>query len=276
MPELPEVETVVRTLELQMQHPTITDVHVRWDNIIADPEVSAFCEQIIGQQFLFYDRIGKYLLFTLSDATLIVHLRMEGKFYYEDASFHQDNKHIHVVFDLDNGKQLRYHDVRKFGKMYLYPKGTNLRTTKALRNVGIDAMDPSLSARDLQRVYEKKHGCIKQLLLDQSLIAGIGNIYVDEICFRLRVHPNTHVVFTQAFCEDLLVAMRAVLTKAIAEGGTTIRSYTSSLGVSGRFQLFLDVHMQEGKACPLCQTTIIKTKVKGRGTYVCPHCQKDD
>lgn len=274
MPELPEVETVRKTLELQMGQVQIVSVDVLWPNIIAEPNVEEFKALVKGQTFLEFKRIGKYLIFELSDYHLIAHLRMEGKFFYDTLEHIPPSKHSHVIFHLDNQKVLVYHDVRKFGKMYLYPKSLELSKTKALENVGYDAFDPNLTAIALSKMLEGKRKVLKTMLLDQHFIAGIGNIYADEICFRLKRNPAMVIdTFDVDFCQAIIDATHSVLSKAVEEGGTTIRSYTSSLGVSGRFQLYLQVHMREGETCYTCNDKIKKTKVGGRGTYYCPTCQ---
>lgn len=272
MPELPEVETVRHTLEVQLKHPRITDVQVFWDNIIAQDK-DEFINTCIGKQFSEYRRIGKYLMFKLEDKMLIVHLRMEGKFYILTKDDPLD-KHTHVIFKLDDGRELRYHDTRKFGKMAIYPYNEE-NIYDALKNIGYDAFDERLNALQLYQSWHEKKTLLKAMLLDQKFLAGIGNIYADEICFCCGLHPATRVNrLSKKDFENILFQTRRILSGAISAGGTTIRSYTSSLGVSGRFQLELKVHNRVNEACYVCQNTIIKTKIAGRGTYLCPHCQR--
>ncbi|MEG0468567.1 MAG: DNA-formamidopyrimidine glycosylase [Longicatena sp.] len=274
MPELPEVETVVRTLEHQLQHPTIKDCEVLWDNIIAYPDVDAFKASIKGKSIIDYRRHGKYLLFDLGDMEWVCHLRMEGKFYVQHK---QDpyNSHTHVIFTLDDGRELRYHDTRKFGKMYLYEKLDNYMMYPCFQHIGMDAFDERITADYLYRLLHKKQTVLKAVLLNQGVIAGIGNIYADEICFAMKLHPETKISkLRKKDFEQLIYETRRILGGAIRAGGTTIRSYTSSLGVDGRFQLELKVHALKGEACPLCQTLIQKITVATRGTYFCKTCQK--
>lgn len=272
MPELPEVETVLRTLETQIKDLEILDVEVLWDNIIVNQNAE-FIKQIQGQHFREFQRRGKYLLFVLDESMLIVHLRMEGKFYLLDPSIPRD-KHTHVILHLSDGREMRYHDVRKFGKMALYPLRKDF-DYPMLANIGYDAFDERLSAEELYQKWHKRSGCLKQMLLNQRFLAGIGNIYADEICFSCGLHPSTPVThLNRADFDRILVETRRILRGAIKAGGTTIRSYTSSLGVTGLFQLELKVHQRSGKSCPVCGQEIIKMKVGGRGTYVCVKCQK--
>lgn len=273
MPELPEVETVVRTLEHQLQQVEIIDCRVLWDNIIA-MDTQAFIETIRHKKIQGYHRHGKYLIFDLGSHDFIVHLRMEGKFYVQAPQEPYD-KHTHVIFSLSDGRELRYHDTRKFGKMVLYPKQENYREYPCFAHIGPDAFDEVLCADSLYRMLHKKKTCLKAVLLDQSVMAGIGNIYADEICYAMRMHPETKISHLRKKDFDALITeTRRILSGAIRAGGTTIRSYTSSLGVDGRFQLKLKVHARKGEACPSCQGEIKKITVAGRGTYYCPTCQK--
>lgn len=274
MPELPEVETVIRTLEHQLSHARIIDCEVLWDNIIACPDVDEFINKIRGKQIQAYRRHGKYLLFDLGDYEWVVHLRMEGKFYVQQLHDPYD-KHTHVIFTLEDGRQLRYHDTRKFGRMYLYPKLEDHTQYSCFANIGMDAFDERITSDYLYHLLHKKHTVLKAVLLDQHVMAGIGNIYADEICFAMGMHPETRISrLRKKDFEQLILETRRILSGAIRAGGTTIRSYTSSLGVDGRFQLKLKVHARKGEACPRCQGTIRKIVVATRGTCYCPSCQK--
>ena len=274
MPELPEVQTVLDTLHAQMGHARISDVQVRWARIIhGDPQT--FASLVCGRRIEDYARIGKYLCFDLGDVWWIAHLRMEGKFYLQQPSAPVDARHVHVIFQLEDGRELRYHDTRKFGRMYAYPKQGSLRECPCFARVGKDALDETLSADELYAHLHARRITLKQALLDQRIIAGIGNIYADEICFALRLHPQTRVSrMRKKDFEALITEMRRILGGAVRAGGTTIRSYTSSLGVDGRFQLQLRVHAKKGERCPLCGEPIKKITVGGRGTYYCERCQK--
>jgi len=270
MPELPEVETVLRTLEKQIKDRRIIDVKIKWPNIIAYPDSNTFKMDIIDHHFTAFNRQGKYLIFQLDDLTLICHLRMEGKFYLE-TSVCPLEKHTHVIFMLDDGRELRYNDTRKFGKMYLYKPGEKL---VALVNIGLDPWDVRLTIDYLKQSLNKRKTTLKQALLDQSVIAGIGNIYADEICFACQLAPMITVDrLNDSDYQSIIDHTREILSLAIKAGGTTIRSYTSSLGISGRFQQSLMVHTRVDQACYQCGTKIIKTRVAGRGTYYCPKCQ---
>ena len=270
MPELPEVQTVIATLEKQMGHPVITGIRVIYPRILANKSPEDFSAILKGQKIESYGRRGKFLLFTLTDYLLIAHLRMEGKFYY----FHQPSepyKHTHLVIELDNG-QLHYNDVRKFGRFYLYQKGEE---PACLRELGPEPFSEQLTADYLKKYCRNSHTAIKSQLLDQGMIAGIGNIYANEICFACHLDPCHPAGFISLDkWEEIIQQTRRILGEAIEAGGTTIRSYTSSLGVTGLFQQNLYVQSRQGEDCRVCGTPIEKTRVNGRGTYYCPSCQK--
>lgn len=270
MPELPEVETVVRTLEYLIGGLRITGIDILYPSIVST-DIQTFSSALINKRFTGFSRRGKYALYTCEDVVLMVHLRMEGRFYIVDKGT-PAAKHTHAVFHLENGKELHYHDVRKFGRLeILRPEDIEVR----LSALGLEPFDTRLTGHYLKKTAGTRNIGLKTFLLDQRFVAGIGNIYADEICFCARLHPETTVskISLKRF-NEIAVCIKMIMNKAIADGGTTIRSYTSSLGVSGRFQLNLNVHMRKGEDCRVCGQKIIKTRVSGRGTYVCLKCQK--
>ena len=269
MPELPEVETVKNTLKKQVLNKKIILSNIYWDNIIAYPKVKEFKKQIQNQKINNILRRGKWLMFELDDYFLLSHLRMEGKYFIRNKG-DERNKHEHVVFLFDDNTELRYHDTRKFGKMYLIKK-EEVYDVKPLKDLGKEPWDKTLTKEYLKEKLNKKP--IKTLLLDQSIIVGIGNIYVDEVLFQSKLHPETPGdKLKDKDLENIIKYTKITLEKAIELGGTTVKSYTSSEGVHGRFQNELLVHTKE--ICPDCQTKITKITVGGRGTYFCPNCQK--
>ena len=268
MPELPEVETVLRTLEGMIKDRRIEDILVLYPKIIED-DIDDFKHKLIGQSFRNFKRRGKYLIFEMDDLALISHLRMEGKYFYLDSEKPYD-KHVHIIFKLDNGKTLQYHDVRKFGRMYLSP----IKDKYEIADLGPEPFDRSFNVTYAKRYLAEIKRPIKEVLLDQHFVAGIGNIYANEILFASGVHPES--ICLKLDDEDIhkiVSNTKKILKKAIKAGGTTIRSYTSSLGVTGRFQLSLMVHGRDKQECLVCGTTIKKIKVGGRGTYYCEKCQ---
>lgn len=272
MPELPEVETVKEQLKKKVLFETILDVDVYHDNIIEFPNVIDFKKNIVNQKINDIKRRGKWLMFELDDYYLLSHLRMEGKYnFYKNEDL--KSKHEHVVFKLSNGLDMRYHDTRKFGKMHLILKGEELKR-KPLNELGVEPFSDELDVSYLKEKLKNKSIPIKTVLLDQSIITGIGNIYVDEILFLSKIHPLRKAsLVTDKELSDIITNTRNVLTKAIKLGGTTIKSF-SALTVHGKFQNELLVHGKEKEKCPFCDDYIKKIKVGGRGTYFCDKCQR--
>ena len=273
MPELPEVETVKNTLKPKLIGKKITDIKIYHNNIIEYPNAETFSKKIKNQKINDMSRYGKWLIFILEDYYLLSHLRMEGKYFFK-TNEEPLSKHEHVVITLDNNLELRYHDVRKFGKMLLIEK-EKIKEIGPFTELGYEPWDKKLNIKYLKEKYKNKKLPIKTVLLDQSIITGIGNIYADEILFLSKINPEKRSsTLKDEELEKIIKNTRIVLEDAIKQGGSTIRSYTSVDGVHGLFQQKLNVHTKEGQKCNICNTTIIKIKVGGRGTYYCPTCQK--
>lgn len=273
MPEKPEVITVARKLENKLIGKTIQSIEIYHDNMIDYPTPKEIKEKIKNETIHEITTRGKWIVMTLDNYYLLFHLRMEGKFFFRNKS-DERNKHEHVIFNLDDNLQLRFADVRKFGKVMLIEKD-KIYTMKPYTELGLEPWDKNLTSSYLKEKYSRKTLPIKSVLLDQSIITGIGNIYADEILFLSRINPLTKACdLTDKNRKDIILNTIKVLDKAIEEGGTTIRSYTSEEGVTGLFQNNLCVHQREKEECRVCKTPIIKIKVGGRGTYYCPKCQK--
>ena len=272
MPELPEVETVRQTLRRNILGKQIAGINVLYERMIVGLDKDEFVSKLTGKTLIEIGRKGKYLFFEFTGGLyLISHLRMEGKYFIKPTT-DEIVKHEHIIFEFTDGISLRYADVRKFGTMELKTK-EELFTTHPLLELGMEAN--YLTKEYLKEKIGGKHRDLKAFLLDQSMIAGIGNIYADEICFAAKLHPKQDIFYLSDYdIEAIANASKIVIEKAIKSGGTTIRSYTSSLGVTGLFQLQLNVHTKAGESCPICKKTIIKTRVAGRGTYICENCQK--
>ena len=274
MPELPEVETVKETLKLKLIGKKIKDVKVYYDGIIAYPEVKEFSKQIKNLPIKDIKRRGKWLMFDLDKYYLLSHLRMEGKYFFKNKKDKLDN-HEHVVFTLDDDEELRYRDTRKFGKMYLIKK-EDINSIGPIKDLGLEPWDDSLNINYLKDKYKNKRLPIKTVLLDQSIIVGIGNIYADEILFLSKLNPLIKCCdLKDNDLNNIIKYTKEVLEKAIKLGGTTIRTYTSVDGVHGRFQNELLIHGKDKGICPNCGQAIKKIRVGGRGTYYCSNCQKD-
>ena len=268
MPELPEVETVKNVLKKNLIGLKINNVEVFYPDMIKT-NLEDFKNNLINEEFIDIKRLGKWLIFETSNYYLVSHLRMEGKYYYSDV-FNYD-KHEHVVFTLSNGYYLRYKDVRKFGVMFLVTKD-NLYTDTPLSKIGLEPFDKNLNSNYLLDKYRSKRLPIKTVLLDQEIISGLGNIYVDEVLFKSRINPFKKAnLIEKNECQEIIDNSRTILNEAIKLGGTTIRSYTSSLGVTGSYQDKLLVHTK--KICPVCGDKITVSKIRGRSTYYCKKCQ---
>lgn len=273
MPEKPEVITVSNSLKAKILGKKITNCNVFWDNIIAYPMVDEFKEKIIGQTINDITTRGKFIRILLDDDVLLVHLRMEGKFFFRKKN-DSIQKHEHVEFILDDDISFRFHDVRKFGKMYLIDK-YEVDSVKPLSDLGYEFDDVKLTRQYLYKKIHNKKLPIKTVLLDQSIITGIGNIYDDEILFRSKISPYRRSCdITIDECEELIKNTKIVLNEAIKKGGTTIKSFTSSEGVHGLFQHELLVHGKKNDFCSICGNKIKVCRIAGRGTYYCSECQK--
>lgn len=266
MPELPEVETVRRTLEHLILQKKIVTIKVLYASII-EGDQKIFIDSLVGRSFQEIDRIGKYLIFKMDDIAFISHLRMEGKFLLCRP---QDpvSKHDHLIFELDDGSELRYHDTRKFGRMKLCHR-ENYRQEMPLSKLGPEPFDAV--SEDIYQCFKRKSSAIKTVLLDQTILAGIGNIYANEICYQLHIDPRTPANrLSKKRVNELILVASEILNSAIQQGGTTIHSFSSN-GIDGLFQVQLKVHM--ALQCPEGHD-IKKIMINGRGTYYCPVCQR--
>lgn len=272
MPELPEVETVKLSLKPRLMNKKIVSVDVYWPNMVVDIPVLEFQNKLINQTFIDIKRRGKWLIFELDNYYLLTHLRMEGKFFFKGKD-EEKNKHEHIIFKLED-IELRFHDTRKFGKMYLLNKD-ELLMRKPLCDLGVEPFDSNFTVSYLKKKYVKRNLPIKTVLLDQKIIVGIGNIYADEILFLSKINPYKRANnLTKKELEQVIKNTKSVLQKAIAAGGTTIRSYVSLDNKKGSFQHELLVHGRVNLPCKNCGTLITKEVIGGRGTYYCSSCQK--
>jgi formamidopyrimidine-DNA glycosylase len=274
VPELPEVETVRKTLEVLVVGKTIKEVAVSWPKMIKQPsETVQFTDSLKGQEILAMGRRGKFLIFYLNDVSLVSHLRMEGKY-----ALHQKDepveKHTHVVFTFTDGTELRYRDVRKFGTMHLFKKGEELLHLPLLQ-LGPEPFEEAFTPDYLHDRFAGTSRIVKAVLLDQTVMVGLGNIYVDEALFRSGIHPDRKASsLTVDEVTSLHQSIIATLREAVDMGGSTIRSYVNSQGQMGMFQQNLYVYSRNGEACRQCGTPIEKKVSAGRGTHYCPHCQR--
>ncbi|MGZ4112052.1 MAG: DNA-formamidopyrimidine glycosylase [Tumebacillaceae bacterium] len=274
MPELPEVETVRRGLEALIVGKTIERVTVNLGRIIRRPDdVEEFKLILQGLTIDAVTRRGKYLLLEAGDITLVSHLRMEGRYGLYNAD-EPVEKHTHVIFHFTDGTELRYKDVRQFGTMDIVPRG-DFSALPGLVTLGPEPLEVAFTVDVLRdQIKKRRSGKMKALLLDQSFVAGLGNIYVDEVLFSSGIHPETSVTdLTEEQIVRLQGSIVEVLARSVQLGGSSIKSYVNGYGQEGGMQHQLRVYGQENTPCPNCGTLIEKTRVAGRGTHVCPKCQ---
>lgn len=274
MPELPEVETVRRTLEPSLAGLKFAAVEILMPKIIKTPDPDQFKDIIIGKTIIKISRRGKYLLLHLSEKNiLMVHLRMTGRLTYVEKDT-PVAKHTHVIFTLSDGCQLRFCDTRQFGRLWLVPEAS-LEELAGFKDLGVEPLDDQFTRDYLKKELRRRHTRIKPLLLDQTFIAGLGNIYTDEALHRARINPERlSTTLTPREIARLYHAIREVLQEGIANRGTTVRDFIDGDGRAGSFQELLRVYSREGEPCPVCNSSIVRKKVGGRSSYYCPHCQK--
>lgn len=267
MPELVEVETTRRDLSKAIEGKVINRVSVYLDKIVYNKKDS-FIKTIEGQKVNKVKRRGKWLIFELEKNCLIIHFRMEGRFYYLPLDFKKD-KHDYVIFYFSDFS-LHYNDPRLFGKMEVIDK-EDLSKFFEDKKLGLEYTDSNLTSKYLKDKFKTHHTDIKKMLLDQSYITGIGNIYADEILFESKINPKCYAdKLSKAKLQLIIDNTKVVFERSLKCKGT----YPNIDGKRGTFENYLKVHMRENKPCYDCGTTIVKEKVGGRGTYYCPCCQK--
>ncbi|MGQ3478994.1 DNA-formamidopyrimidine glycosylase [Paenibacillus sp. TY11] len=273
MPELPEVETIKRTLNELIVDKHIDHVTVNLPRIIQRPDdIHAFAMELADHRITGVERRGKFLRILLDGLVLVSHLRMEGR--YGLYSQHDPvEKHTHVIFHFKDGTELRYQDVRQFGTMHLFPAGQDL-LEKPLNKLGLEPMDEAFTPEMLRAAVGTRSTSIKAALLNQSYVVGIGNIYVDESLFKAGIHPAQPAKnLTDNQFQVLHEAIVSTLGASIQVGGSSIKSFVNGQGKTGDFQHQLQIYGRNTKPCVNCGTLIEKSVVAGRGTHHCPVCQ---
>ncbi|KGE16310.1 DNA-formamidopyrimidine glycosylase [Paenibacillus wynnii] len=274
MPELPEVETVRRTLNALIKGKQIEHVTVRLARIIQRPDdIQAFAHLLAGHSIIDVQRRGKFLRIVLDGLVLVSHLRMEGRYGLYSSNDPLD-KHTHVIFHFTDGSELRYNDVRQFGTMHLFQQDEDLLLAP-LNKLGQEPLEPSFTLERFKEIVADKSTKIKSLLLNQEYVVGIGNIYVDESLHRAGIHPEDSAKsLNDKQLDKLYQAIVATLTEAVNAGGSSIKSYVNGQGESGTYQQQLIIYGRKNEPCSSCGTMIEKTVVGGRGTHYCPNCQR--
>ena len=272
MPELPEVETVRAVLAPRLTAEKITDVQIRNPQILADRTPEEFTACVKGQMITGLSRKGKFLRLQLSGGTITVHLRMTGCLFLKPHAAPLE-KHTHVSFLLEDGNELRYEDVRRFGKFWFTKNGES--DTSGADNLGIEPFDRALTAQYLQKKCGSSKRAVKQALLDQSIIAGIGNIYSDEILFSAGIRPDRpcNTLSAQEFAK-LAAIIPERLEFFIEKNSISFEEYLKSNGKEYRNTPFLQVYGKAGFPCPVCGGTLQRIVLAGRSSVFCPHCQQ--
>lgn len=290
MPELPEVETIVRDLKKKVLGRKIKDVWTDWEKMIKRPtDFEGFKKEIKGRKILKIKRRGKNILFELSGGkTLLIHQRLTGHLLLgnwvkkgnewkpalpgplEDPM----NRFLHLIFWLDNRKQLALSDLRKFAKVEL-GNTQEIKESKEIKALGPEPLEKSFTLQKFQRILNKKRGKIKQILMDQRVLTGIGNIYSDEILWQAKIHPLKDVSkLNKEELKRVYRAMRNILPKAIKLGGESISDFRRLSGERGYFDKERKVYRREGEKCNRCGTIIKRIKIGSRSAHFCPKCQK--
>ncbi len=267
MPELPEVETVARQIRRGYLNRTIRKVDAKPSIIFQNVPAPEFAQRLAGKRLRTVNRYGKFLYWELEDAVPVFHLGMSGIFL-KDASRSLYPQHIHLRFQFEDGVNLYFQDVRKFGKIYLYDR------PPAFDNLGPDPTDENFTLNTFRKLLNLKTMNVKTFLMDQKQIAGIGNIYANEALFDSRIHPLRPVNEIRAGeAEHLFRSIRKILAAAIENFGTSYTAYRTVEGETGENQNFLKVYQRFGQPCPRCGTAIEKIVLNSRSTFFCPVCQ---
>ncbi len=273
MPELPEVETIRRGMETVLPGKTIDSVEINYAGTIKAPPYDELARLLPGMTFTGTGRRGKYLLLYLDDkSVIVVHLRMTGRLFFSEQQL-QSDKHTHLVMNFTDGSHIYFHDVRKFGTIWWLPL-SRLNEIKGLAALGPEPLSAQFNAEYFINKAKGRSTSIKALLLNQGFVAGLGNIYADEILHRSGILPTRPVnSLSEEEVKALVEAVRLVLSEAISRRGTTFSDYRDAAGLSGSFQNSLRVYQRHCEPCPSCGTAICRSVVAGRGTHFCPGCQ---
>ena len=281
MPELPEVETVARDLRPRILGATITGARCSWARTLRTHSPEGFAAEVVGRRIETVGRRGKQIVVELSgDAALTIHLKMTGQLFVVPADTPEDT-YIRLVLELADGREVRFRDIRQFGTIGLYGRdpGTGelvaeLGGAAVFGAIGPEPLDEAFTVRDFRRRLRRRSGRLKPLLLDQSFLAGIGNIYADESLWAARLHPlRTAGTLRPPDERRLYEAIRWILAEAVQRRGSSIDDYTAPDG-DGSMQEQLDVYQRTGEPCPRCGHPIKRIVIGARSTHFCSFCQR--
>lgn len=274
MPELPEVETIVRQLKKFLSGQKITDIKILNKKLIKNISPDEFVKILKGRTFKNVSRRAKIIIFDLDGIYLLVHLKLSGRLLYLDKAAPVE-KHTHLIFTLSGGRQLRYWDLRQFGYFKLFK--TPLADIKELQIYGPEPLDENFTFKKFKNLFQGKNKKIKPLLMEQEFIAGIGNIYADEILFYAGVHPlRPAASLKEAELKKMYQGMKKILSSAIKAGGSSIDDYRDATGEEGGYVPYLKAYGREGEACFCCPGKIERIKIGARSAHFCPKCQRQN
>ncbi|MDE2815326.1 MAG: bifunctional DNA-formamidopyrimidine glycosylase/DNA-(apurinic or apyrimidinic site) lyase [Chloroflexota bacterium] len=271
MPELPEVETIRRSLVPHLYADVIAAVPLLDPHAVAEPEPDAIVALLPGQRITAINRRAKFLVFALDTLNLVVHLRMSGRLKLTRPV--EDIRYLRAQWNLASGHVLCFYDVRRFGRIWLVD---DARLAELFAPLGPEPFDSALTVDVLSERLARRTTSLKSLLLNQHFLAGLGNIYVDEVLFACKLHPRRSAdSLTEKEAAALLNTTRDILRSAIANGGTTFDAvYSDAEGKPGRYREYLAVYRRAGEPCLNCGTPIERIVVAQRGTHLCPRCQR--
>jgi formamidopyrimidine-DNA glycosylase len=274
MPELPEVETIRTNLEPKLLGRRFEDVEILDSRLTRPVDPAEVAAELTGERVAAVDRRGKYLIVRFeSGLVLLIHLRMTGKLAYSKNGASAAAPHLRAVVRLDDGSDVTYRDVRRFGT-WLVLRADELDAYLAAR-LGAEPLEPVFSARDLAERLAGRRAPVKAVLLDQRTLAGVGNIYADEALWRSRIDPRRHAgELDEPEIRALHRGIRRALEAGIARQGATLRDYRTPDGNAGGMQHEFKIYGRDGEPCSRCGTLIAKTRIAGRGTWFCPGCQR--
>ena len=283
MPELPEVETIKKDLEKKILLKKIIKIEVLKPNLVKN-KLNYFLKTVKNNTFLRMKRIGKLMILELKDHKyLLIHLRMTGQLVYKDKqkiivgghNYPQidnlPNKYSHLTFTFQDKSQLFFNDLRQFGYLKIVSQEEK---DKVIKGYGLDLLAHTFTLNNFLNLFKERRSILKGVLLNQKIIAGIGNIYADEALWGAHIHPQRLVAsLSEDDFERIYIDVRAVMNLSIEKGGSSNKNYVNAEGKKGSYMDFARVFRREGLACPRCGATIEKLRVAGRGTHICPVCQ---
>lgn len=268
MPELPEVETVVRGLRDDIVGRQFSQVAISWPSQIVTPTLDEFMARLPGQRVLALSRRGKFIVFQLTQDVMLIHLKMTGRLYVSERNA-QDDRWVRAAFKLDDGRTLHFSDARKFGRLYLVHQ-----LDEVAGSLGPEPLSDDFTPELLRERVAGRQRAIKTMLLDQQIVAGIGNIYADEALWEARIDPRRKAnTLNEKELKRLYIAIRLVLQKGIEYEGASVNWYRKADGSKGNSQNHLNVYDREEQPCARCGTPVTKIRLGQRGTHFCPTCQ---